>query len=104
MTTPAQRRALATHRRRTTEKGLVRVEVRVPNVSAPLIQRVAERLRNDPAAGERIEAAVLKSGSGPAKPVTWGELLSNLPDVSGPEYDEVFETTRGKWTMRPSEL
>ena len=45
MVKTAQRKAAANYRKRTREKGLVRVEIQVPADDAPLIRDLAERLR-----------------------------------------------------------
>jgi hypothetical protein len=100
MTSAAQKRALAKHRRRTAENGLVRVEVRVRPADATLIKSVAEAINRDPANREAVERAVA-----PAAPrrSLW-DLMQALPDVSGPEFDEAFEIPREQVALRDVEF
>jgi hypothetical protein len=100
MTTAAQKKALVAHRRRAAERGLVRVEVRVPVQDTDLIRSVAACIRENPELAVRIgDVIASRSGEKPA-PKTWGTILESLPDVSGPEFDEAFETSREPFELR----
>lgn len=72
------------HHRRASERGLVRVEVRVPQADAGLIRAIAKTLRDDPAKAESLRALV---GSAPAS-----STAKTAFDVFGSDLpDEVFE-------------
>jgi hypothetical protein len=67
-----------------------RVEVTVREDDALLIQSVAKALRSNDASAERARAALRAAAKQDAGP-TIAEALSSFPDISGPEFDEVFE-------------
>ncbi|WP_181702606.1 hypothetical protein [Chthonobacter albigriseus] len=90
MTTVAQRRAVTRHRQKASAQGLARVEVQVPKIHSALLRRIAETLRNDPAAARHLSEMV-GAHTAYTSGQTLGEFFDGLPDISGPEFDEVFE-------------
>lgn len=95
MTTPAQRRAVTRHRTRRAREGLARVEVQVPTAHAALVRRVASTLRADPSVAERLSKAIDQPK--PIAPMrTLGAFFDDLPDVSDPAFDDVFERGRDR--------
>jgi hypothetical protein len=90
MTKASQRKATANHRKRIRAKGLVRLEIQVPQKDVKLVRELAERLR----AGSKIAELrnVLKAALGGDRPKTVLEMFaSDLPD----EYFEgVFDHER----------
>jgi hypothetical protein len=90
MTKATQRKATANHRKRIRAKGLVRVEVQVPQSDVPLVRELAQHLRAD----SKIEELrnILKAALGGQKPKTVLDMFaSDLPD----EYFEgVFDHER----------
>lgn len=91
MTSIAQRRATANHRRRNAQRGLMRVEVRASAADADLIRGLAEKLRSDPAPASDLR---LKLRDALVPPVE-GSLLdvfgSDLPDEA---FEGVFDQPR----------
>jgi hypothetical protein len=87
MSTPAQRKASATHRRRASKRGLVRLEVQVPQGDAALLRELANRLR-----GTGTDAKSARTGVRIllAKPVRTAldVFASDLPDSY---FEGVFE-------------
>ncbi len=94
--TPAQRKAVSDYRKRQKEKGLVRVEINVPEVDRPLIKRAAKGLRSGGDTAEKIRAA-LESALNPYAGMSLKELLENSP------LDEI-ELERSKESWREIEL
>jgi hypothetical protein len=85
----ARTKAVKTHRKRLRLRRMRRVEVTVREDDAPLIQSVAKALRGDDASAKRARAALraaTKESTGP----TVAEAIRSLPDISGPEFDQVF--------------
>ncbi len=84
--TPAQKKAISEYRKRQKDKGLVRVEVNVPEVDKQLIRRVAESLRSGGPEAEEIRTA-LNSVLSPFEGLGLKELLEKapLPDDFGVE-------------------
>lgn len=103
MTTLAQRRATARHRQKAAERGLTRVEVQVPKSQAALLRRLAQSLRTDPALAERISEVIGESSPEESKQ-TLGEFFDSLPDISGPEFDDIFELGRDRSLPEDIEL
>lgn len=86
----ARTKALKTHRKRLRNKGLKRVEVTVPSPDAKVVREVAALLRAGGASARRLAASVRQIG-GAGKEPTIAEVMDSLPDISGPEFDAVFE-------------
>ena len=91
--TPAQKRAVEDYRERQKEKGLVRVEVNVPNADRLLIKRVAESLR---AGGEKAmkTRSALSSILNPYEGMNLKELLENAPPLDELDLERSKETAR----------
>jgi hypothetical protein len=86
----ARTKALKTHRKRLRNNGLKRVEVTVPSRDAKVVREVAALLRAGGASARRLAASVREIG-GVGKEPTIAEVMDSLPDISGPEFDAVFE-------------
>ena len=95
--TPAQKKAISDYRTRQREKGLVRVEVNVPENDKPLIRFVAENLRAGGQPAEEIRT-LLQSLLNPYKEMDLKELLENMP----PE-DLELERSGDAWKDRDIE-
>src|SRR5262245_11620562 len=99
----SQNKATKAYRKRSKRKGLVRVEVQTPKEYSELIKSVAKALREDPGAAFEVKKAVAakrtKRGARKPKPErSLLDLFNSLPDISGPEFDEVFNQPRtGGW-------
>lgn len=79
-------KALRAHRKRLKSRGLKRVEVTVRAEDVALMRDVAAKLRESRAIAKRVKAALAES-RGP----TIAEVINAGPDISGPEFDAVFE-------------
>ena len=91
--TPAQKKAVKDYRERQKEKGLVRVEVNVPDADRLLIKRVAESLR---AGGEKAmkTRSALSSILNPYEGINLKELLENAPPLDELDLERSKETAR----------
>ena len=89
MTKATQRKATANHRKRIRAKGLVRVEVQVPEQDAAMLRDVAAALRASPDAASAIRKVMEATAT---KPLSALDIYaSDLPD----EYFEgVFDHVR----------
>jgi hypothetical protein len=86
----ARTKALKAHRKRLRARKMKRVEVTVHERDAPLIRRLAAELRRDDQATRRIRAALDRTAADEDGP-TVAKVMDSLPDVSGSEFDKVFE-------------
>jgi hypothetical protein len=91
--TPAQKKAVEQHRIRQAKKGLVRVEVNVPERDRDLIRKTAANLR---AGGDIAEQTreVLGSVLSPYAGMNLKELLENAPDLDELDLERSKETAR----------
>jgi hypothetical protein len=91
----AQQKALNAHRRRRRERGLVRVEVQVPAVDAPMLRDVAAVLRGAPGAAQAMRDQLR---SAIPQPMSVFDMFgSDLPDAY---FEGVFDSIRQKDTGR----
>jgi len=67
-----------------------RVEVTVREQDAALVRDMAAALRRDDAPARRLRTIVRQAVAQPPEP-SIGEVLESLPDISGPEFDAIFE-------------
>lgn len=86
----ARTKALKTHRKRLRNSGLKRVEVTVPSRDARVLREVAALLRAGGTPARRLTEFVRQIGRSGKEP-TIAEVMDSLPDISGPEFDAVFE-------------
>jgi len=86
----ARTKALKAHRKRLRTRKMKRVEVTVHEQDAPLIRRLAAELRRDDQTARRIRAALDRTAVDAGGP-TVAEVMASLPDVSGSEFDKIFE-------------
>ena len=86
----ARTKAVKTHRKRLRTRGLKRVEVTVPARDAKLVQQIAWVLRTDGPTARRLASSLREITKGRKEP-TIAEVMDSLPDISGPEFDAVFE-------------
>lgn len=92
MASPSQRKASASHRRRSTARGLVRVEVQTTPADTALIRQIAQELRGD-AQRAGLLREKLKASLGAQRARTAFDIFgSDLPDET---FDDVFERDRG---------
>ena len=94
--TPAQKKAVQEHRKRQAKKGIVRVEVNVPDSDRDLIRQTAANLRAGGEIAEQTRAA-LSSVLNPFEGMNLRELLEAAP------LDEL-DLERSKETWRDIEL
>jgi hypothetical protein len=87
----AQREALATHRRRRRDSGVVRVEVQVPAIDAALVRDLAAVLRGEPEAAQTLRAQLRAAIAVPRTSAIFDIFGSDLPDSY---FDGVFEHDR----------
>ena len=77
--TPAQKKAVQRHRQRQARKGIIRVEVNVPDTDRELIRELAANLRSGGAAAEEIRTT-LKAVINPYAGMTFKELIEAMPE------------------------
>jgi len=86
----ARTKALKAHRKRLQTRRMKRVEVTLRENDAALVRKLAATLRRDGVAARRVRAVLSKAVADKHEP-TLAEILAGLPDISGPEFDSVFE-------------
>ena len=91
MASKSQRMATSTHRRRTTARGLVRVEVLAPKKDAGLVRALAERLRGKPDKAEALRSTLAKVLIDPQANTAFDIFGSDLPDEA---FAGVFDQPR----------
>jgi hypothetical protein len=98
----AQRKALAAHRRRRREKGVVRVEVQVPAIDAGIVRDVAAILRGEPAQAQAVRAQLRSVAAGARHGASVFDIFgSDLPDRN---FEGVFVHDRRAGKTRDVEL
>jgi len=88
--TNAQRKAIKSHRTRLQKQGMKRLEITVRAQDASLVRNVAEALRRNDTAASRLRSALRSAVGNDARP-TVAEVMNQLPDISSPEFDSIFE-------------
>jgi hypothetical protein len=86
----ARTKAVKAHRRRLRSRNMKRVEVTVRDQDAELLRQIASALRRDKNRARRLRSALraaIEERSGPSL----AEVLQSGPDISGPEFDSIFE-------------
>jgi hypothetical protein len=83
-------KAVKSHRKRLRTRGMKRVEVTVPARDAKLLRELAAVLRTGGAPARKL-ASSLRDIEGNRKEPTIAEVMDSLPDISGPEFDAVFD-------------
>ena len=83
--TAAQKKAVASHRERLKQRGLVRLEVLAPETDAGLIREVARALRDEPTRSGKVRAR-LRETIGPERKPNLLELLADPADVDLDAY------------------
>lgn len=85
----ARTKAVKAHRRRLRSRNMKRVEVTVRDQDAELLRQIASALRRDKRTRRLRSAlrAAIEERSGPSL----AEVLQSGPDISGPEFDSIFE-------------
>ncbi len=86
----ARTKAVKTHRKRQHARGMKRVEVTVPARDAKLVREVAAALRTGGVAAQRITKS-LRQITGRSREPTIADVMDAGPDISGAEFDAVFE-------------
>ena len=95
MATKSQRKATRMHRRRSTARGLVRVEVQAPKRDAGLIRALAETLRGRAARAEELRSLLATALMHPEVKTAFDIFGSELPDEA---FAGVFDQPRqGLW-------
>ena len=77
--TPSQKKAVQRHRKRQARKGIVRVEVNVPESDRELVRELAASLRSGGAAAEELRTA-LKAVINPYAGMTLKKLIEAMPE------------------------
>jgi hypothetical protein len=90
--TPAQNEAVKSYRNRQKEKGMVRVEVAVPDTDRKLIRQTASNLRAGGEIAERTRAA-MRSVINPYAGMNFKQLLEAAP-IEGLDLERSKETAR----------
>jgi hypothetical protein len=67
-----------------------RIEVTVQNHDAVLIRKLAAALRRNDASARKVRMVMRDTVKQQREP-TIAEVIDSLPDISGPEFDAVFE-------------
>ncbi len=83
--TAAQKKAIASHRQRLKQRGLLRLEVVAPETDVGLIREVARALRDEPTRSAKVRAR-LREAIGPERKPNLLELLADTADVDLDEY------------------
>lgn len=83
--TVAQKKAIASHRQRLKQRGLLRLEVVAPETDVGLIREVARALRDEPTQAAKVRAR-LREAIGPERKPNLLELLADTADVDLDEY------------------
>ena len=91
--TPAQRDAVNRHRKRQAKKGIIRMEVNVPDSDRDLIRQTAANLRAGGDIAERIRSA-LSSVLNPYAGMNLKELLENAPPLDELDLERSKELPR----------
>jgi hypothetical protein len=95
MASKSQRKATRMHRRRSTARGLVRVEVQAPKGDAGLIRALAETLRGRAARAEELRSLLATALMHPEVKTAFDIFGSELPDEA---FAGVFDQPRqGLW-------
>jgi hypothetical protein len=90
--TSSARKAVAEHRKRLKQRGLVRIELRAPKEDAPLLREVAEALA-DPARAAHTRR-VLREHVSPHAGMGFKELLAAAPLDLELDFDRAIDTGR----------
>ena len=83
--TAAQKKAIASHRQRLKQRGLVRIEVVAPETDVDLMREMARALRDEPTRSAKVRAR-LREAIGPERKPDLLELLADTADVDLDEY------------------
>ena len=95
MTSKSQRQATRTHRRRTTARGLMRVEVQAAKKDVGLIRALAASLRGKGEKAEAVRSTLEKVLIHPDTKTAFDVFGSDLPDDT---FAGVFDQPRqGDW-------
>ena len=86
----ARSKAVKSHRRRLRKRRMKRVEVTVRDGDTGLIRDMAAALRRDDTPARRLRAMV-RQAVAPASEASLGKVFESLPDISGREFDSVFD-------------
>ena len=91
--TPSQKKAVQEHRSRQARKGIVRMEVSVPESDRELIRQTAANLRAGGSIAERIRSA-LSSVLNPYIGMNLKELIENAPPMDELDLERSKEIPR----------
>ena len=91
--TPAQKNAVSKYRKRQRKRGIVRMEINIPDVDKPLIRDIATKLRAGGELAERTRLA-LSSVLNPYAGMNLKELLENAPPLDELDLERSKETAR----------
>jgi hypothetical protein len=91
--TPAQKKAVLEYRKRQAKKGIVRMEVNVPDSDRDLIRQTAANLRAGGNIAERIRSA-LSSVLNPYIGMNLKELIENAPPLDELDLERSKEIPR----------
>lgn len=86
----ARTKAVKSHRKRLRKRRMRRVEVTVREDDATLVRHMAAALRRDDGPARKLRAIVRQAVARDHEP-SIGEVLASLPDLSGPDFDRVFD-------------
>lgn len=96
MATAAQQKATSAHRKRSVQRGLIRLEVQVPAQDAGLVREIAVHLRGEPRRAEALRSALLSDLAVGKAGSVLEMFASDLPEAY---FEGVFDEQRS--TRRP---
>jgi hypothetical protein len=89
---PSQKKAVARHRERQQQKGIVRLEINVPEQDRSLLRAAAAELRSGGLVAGRVRQA-LQSVLANSEPVSFKEFLESAP-MEGVEFERSRDSGR----------
>jgi hypothetical protein len=100
-TSPSQRRASQSHRRRAVARGLVRVEVTVSQADAALIRALADGLKHSPERAAALRSSLRDALAAGTVRTAFDVFGSDLPDEA---FEGVFDGRRREDGWRAVDL
>src|ERR1700730_6509348 len=86
----ARTKAVKSHRRRLRKRRMKRAALPVRENDAALPRQIAAALRRDDASAARLRT-LARQATAPKPEPSALDVFNSLPDISGPEFDAVFD-------------
>ncbi len=93
MSSISQKKASATHRRKTAARGLVRIEVQAAKADAALIRELARTFREEPGRAGMVRSTLEQALGKPLAITAFDIFGSDLPEKV---FEDIFEQPRAK--------